>query len=132
MKEEIQQKFLEMQTLTAQIKKMQQQAAQLEQQRMELQNLADSLEEVKKLKAGTEILAPMGAGIFLKADIKETDRVIMNVGANVTVNKSVDEASEVIQHQIEQLAMIEEEMNMELRTASIRAQQLNQDIQAVQ
>jgi len=54
--------------------------------------LASNLKELKNVQKGNEMYVPMGAGIFVKAQTEETHNVVMNVGAGVCVEKTVDEA----------------------------------------
>lgn len=53
---------------------------------MTLQNIKD--------KKGAEVLVPVGAGVYLKATIEDSEKVIMGIGADVAVEKNVDESVE--------------------------------------
>ncbi len=128
-KNNVNEKYLELQILNQQIRQLQQQIANLENQAMELEVLEDNLEELKKVKEGTEILVSLGAGIFAKASLKDNKKLIMNVGSNTMVKKEVDEAKKVVTDQIDQMKTLIEDISMELEHAAVRIQETQRDIQ---
>jgi prefoldin alpha subunit len=122
-------KYLEMQILSQQIKQLQQQIMNLENQMVELEVLEDNLEELKKVKEGTEILVSMGAGIFAKAQLKDNKKVIVNVGTNTMVKKEIDDAKKLVTDQLDQMKQLIAEITGELEKAAIRIQETQQEIQ---
>jgi prefoldin alpha subunit len=51
-----------------------------------------TLEGIKGKPKGSETLAPIGAGSFVRTELADTEKVIMGVGAGVAVEKSVDDS----------------------------------------
>src|SRR3989338_2449099 len=86
---EMQEKYIELQLLDQQIKQMQKQIQLVEQQVMELSSVKQSLDEIKNIEKGTEVLAPLSSGIFAKAEIKDIDKLLVNVGADVVIEKDL-------------------------------------------
>ncbi len=109
---------------------MQQQLQLLEHQLQELDQVKDAISEMKKAENGQEILVPLGAGVFSKANVKDNEKVIMNVGSNVAVSKSLDEAKVLVEKQIEELKNIQEQMNQEFAGISQQMQFLQMAQQA--
>lgn len=68
----------------------------------ELEILEDTLDAVKG-KEGAETLVPVGAGSFIKAQLKDTDEVIMSIGAGVAMKKTLNDAKETIDEQKKEL-----------------------------
>ncbi len=74
--------------------------ARIYQARLELvsTSLADiyvanqTLEGIKGKTKGSEILAPIGAGSFLKTEVTDTEKIIMGIGAGVAIEKPVDDS----------------------------------------
>ncbi len=128
-KSNVNEKYLELQMLNQQIKQLQQQIVNLENQMMELEVLEDNLEELKKVKEGTEILVSMGAGIFAKAQLKDNKKVIVNVGTNTMVKKEVDGAKSLVTDQLDQMRQLISEITEELENAAIRIQATQGEIQ---
>jgi len=68
------------------------------QQVHELEEFSKTLEELDK-NDDKEILAPLGKGVFAKAERKD-EKLFVEVGADVLVRKTPEEARKVIQEQI--------------------------------
>lgn len=125
---ELQQKYLELKSLEQQINNNQQQISILNKQINEFKNLSDNLVKIKQTKKDTEMFSPLGAGIFLKAELKDSQNVIMNVGSNTFVLKTVDEASDLIKKQIEELGGIIHQLELNFQELIMHAQKLEQEI----
>ncbi|MBU4242512.1 MAG: prefoldin subunit alpha [Nanoarchaeota archaeon] len=128
MNEDLQQKYLEYQQLTNQLNYGQQQILQLEKQYMELDTLNNALEDVKNTKEGTEIIASLGSGLYIKTSLKSNSKIIMHVGANTNVTKTPDDAKKVIEDQMEQLKKIIGDMRTDLQKGVVRMQQLQKEL----
>lgn len=57
-----------------------------------------ALEEVQKLSEGEELLIPLGAGIYVRAKLSNKSNVIVTIGANVMVEKTLEEAQRTIEN----------------------------------
>jgi prefoldin alpha subunit len=128
-KSNVNEKYLELQILNQQIRQLQQQIVNLENQAMELEVLEDNLEEIKKVKEGTEILVSLGAGIFAKAQLKDNKKLIVNVGTNTMVKKDVDDAKKLVSDQIGQMKELIIDISNELEKAAVRIQETQHEIQ---
>jgi prefoldin alpha subunit len=62
-----------------------------------------SLESLEEVEMGTEILVPAGAGVFVNANIGNVNRVIVGVGAEVSIEMSVEDAKQEITGRLEEL-----------------------------
>ena len=61
--------------------------------------ILEGLDEMSKKKPGEEMLVPISNGIFAKAKLDDTSKLVINVGSNVAAEKSVDDAKELIKKQ---------------------------------
>lgn len=68
----------------------------------EVDTLVNTLDEIKD-KDSVEAFVPVGAGSFVKGDLKNTDEIIISIGAGYAVKKDVEGAKEVIAGQKEDL-----------------------------
>ena len=74
--------------------------ARIYQSRLELINASltdiymanQTLEGIKGKPKGSETLAPIGAGSFVKTEVADTEKIIMGIGAGVALEKSVDDS----------------------------------------
>jgi prefoldin alpha subunit len=62
-----------------------------------------ALDGVEKEKEGTELLVPIGGSSYVKAKLATTDKIIVGMGAGVSVEKTVPEAKELIKKRLEDL-----------------------------
>lgn len=111
----LQELYIEFSNLDHNIKQMHKQMQILEAQLAELIMGMQSLDELKKVKAGTEILVPISSGVYAKAELKDNENLIVNVGANTTVIKGIDSTKKIIENQIEEMRKIQEQMIEEIQ-----------------
>ncbi len=62
-----------------------------------------TLEGLEKEKAETEMLVPIGGSSYVKVRLAGVDRVVLGVGAGVSVEKPVGEARAVLRARFEEL-----------------------------
>ncbi|MFH1399941.1 MAG: prefoldin subunit alpha [Nanoarchaeota archaeon] len=75
----------------------------LEQQIMDVQQLIASLEEFSTLKGGETILLPLAHGIFAKGTLVDKDHLVVHVGSDVAVTKTVAETKALLTTQLEEM-----------------------------
>jgi prefoldin alpha subunit len=107
---ELQQNQFEMQILGAQIQQVEQQIQMLGQQTSDLNLLAENLSELDKVESKTDIVVPLGAGIFIEAKLKESREILMNVGSGVMTKKSFTSAQEILTKQSNDLVGLMKQM----------------------
>jgi prefoldin alpha subunit len=73
-----------------------------------------TIEELEALEEGIETMVPIGAGSFVYGRFDDLSKVIVNVGAGISVEKSIDGAKEILNHRKEELGKILENMNVSL------------------
>ena len=117
----LQKLYLQFQILDQNIKQIQQQATTLNAQLVELVGATHNLEDLKNVKKGTEILVPISSGVYAKAEIKDNENILVNVGANTNVKKSVDDTKKIIETQIEEMKKLQKQMLEELNHLTTQA-----------
>lgn len=60
-----------------------------------------SLEGLEKEKKNSELLVPIGGSSFVKARLGNSDKLIVGMGAGVSVEKTMQEAKEIIKQRLE-------------------------------
>ena len=124
-----QEMYMEYQMLDQHIKKMQAQLEAITNQLMEAASTNSAIDELDKIKSGREIFVPISSGIFIKATIKETSDLLVNVGAGAVVQKSRASAKKLVQAQIEEMKKIHERMVSELEKMAGRGGVIQQALQ---
>ena len=107
-------KYAELRIASVQIKQLQQQIEALEEKRQELGTAVSSLDELKNAQKKTAMLAPITEGIFASATLDNNDELIVNVGGNVCVKKTVDEAKGMLKEKLQEISGYQESMLEEL------------------
>lgn len=75
----------------------------------ELTSAEESLNAIEG-KENTETFVPIGAGSFVIAEIKNTDQVVMGLGAGAAAKKNIGEAKESISSQKKELEQLVDKM----------------------
>ncbi|HLC62380.1 MAG TPA: prefoldin subunit alpha [Candidatus Nanoarchaeia archaeon] len=126
-----QEMYMEYQMLDQHIKKMQAQLEAITNQLMEAASTNSAIDELEKIKNGMEIFVPISSGIFVKAAIKDTSDLLVNVGAGAVVQKGRASAKKLVQAQIEEMKKIHERMVSELGKMAARAGEIEQALQKI-
>ena len=124
----LQEKYIEMKTIEEHMKEVQKQAQMVEQQLAELITNAQSIEEFKKVKKGDEILVPISSGIFIKAELKDNNEFLVNVGADTVVKKGIDSTKELMEKQVEDMRELHVKISMQLQRLSIHASGIEEEL----
>jgi len=62
-----------------------------------------SLEGLEKEKENAELLVPIGGSSYVKVKLGSSDKVIVGMGAGVSIEKTLQEAKEIIKGRLENL-----------------------------
>jgi len=118
---------------------LQQQIGNLMAARSEMVATRDSLKGYQQTKAGTEILVPIGSGTLIKGKIASSDKVLVEIGADVVVERTPAEAVETIETRIKEIddtikRIQEDIVKLEEKIESIRpeAEKLMKQIESEQ
>ena len=68
----------------------------------EVDALSNTIDDIEG-KESVEAFVPVGAGSFIKGELKSTDEIIVSIGAGLAVKKDADGAREIIAGQKEDL-----------------------------
>ncbi|MEK6812764.1 MAG: prefoldin subunit alpha [Nanoarchaeota archaeon] len=129
MKEEVQKKYLEFQLIQQQLEQLQQQHLLAQTQVTQLRVVKDALEEVQKTPLKNEVLAPLGAGVFVKTTLQENAKVLMNVGAKTAVSKPIGEARGIVEKQMTEVTAFEQDLQKAMMQFVARSQELQREMQ---
>ena len=127
--EKLQEKYAEYQMLENQLKQMQKQLEHVTEKISEVEELQFSIGDLKGVSSGTEIFVPISMGIFAKATLKENDSLIVNVGNNVVVNKTVEETKSLLANQVKEMGKMHAHLVQQMEKLAIRAEELQSELQ---
>ncbi len=91
-----------------------------------------TIEELEQEKAGAQTMVPIGSGSFVYAKLEMADKVVVNVGAGISIEKSCPEAKEILQRRKDELDKILEKMNTSLAQLANGMQAIEAHVTALQ
>jgi prefoldin alpha subunit len=111
----------QIQALSERFQQFQYQAESIAQQlnvlQITIRDLETALATITALKdepAGKETLVPIGFGSFVNATLTNTDKVVIGIGAGVSVEKKIDDAKALLEKRKVELTKYQEQMNSTL------------------
>ncbi len=130
--EAIQQKYMEFQYFQQQIEQVNHHLEMLAEQNAEIDLSISAVQELEKTKVDNEVLAPIANGIFLKAGLKDNQKLIVNVGSNTTVEKTIPETVKLLEKQKEEINKNIFEADNFLQQISAQAMKIFQQVEELQ
>jgi len=93
-------------------------------------NTKNTVENLKKgVNEGDEILVPIGGLVHIKADIKETKKVLLAVTQDVVIEKDLDSTLEFLENLIEQHNKQIQFLRQQLQALEVKLQEVSQLLQ---
>lgn len=130
-KERLKESYMEYQLLMQQLQQLQQNTSALEKHIVDLRNLNENLASLNQSEVDTETLMPLGSGIFVKGSLRDNNKVLMNVGSNVCIEKGIDEAKETVSKQLEEVTNVIIQLQHEIQSTTTRLSQLQKELQNI-
>lgn len=115
--------MMQIQMLSEEAEKIEQHVQMLDQQANELQEIRKSIEGIKNTSGNQEILANLGKGIFVKAEVKSKE-LLINIGKETIVKKTPEETIGIIDNQLLRLTEGKQELIS-------RIQEIQQQVQGL-
>lgn len=128
---EQQEYFMQVQMLGQEAERIEQQIQVIEQQVAELSAVKQSVESIRTSDDKREILANLGKGIFVKADLKDKE-LFINVGKDVIIKKTPEETIKVIDNETQRMMEGKSAMISRIQEIQENMQQLMQEMQSAQ
>ena len=104
-------KVMEFQLLQQQLEQMQKYLEEIELKLLEFHKTKESLSEMASLRSGSEAFIPLAQGIFAQGKIDETSTLLVNVGADIAVTKTIPQVKELIDKQVTELSEVKEQLD---------------------
>ncbi|HDR53379.1 MAG TPA: prefoldin subunit alpha [archaeon] len=131
MEQDIQLKAAQVDYLNQQIKALQMQLMEMEKTVEELSILRVGLQNIEGVRQGDDVLVPLGASVYAKGQMQDVRKVIVNVGAGIFVEKTINDALPMVDRQLEQVARHEELIIQNITLLNSEAEKLTQELNQV-
>ncbi|MEM5854784.1 MAG: prefoldin subunit alpha [Candidatus Aenigmatarchaeota archaeon] len=99
---ELQEKIMIHRLIEAKIESLLKQREALIKSLMEIEESINGIEELKN--KGDDVLFSLGSQTYIPCKIVEKDKIIVEVGANVAIEKSLEEGKQILQKRKEELS----------------------------
>ncbi len=95
-----------------------------------LREAVSAIESIKSLKdnTGSDTLMPLGMGTFVKSQISSNEKIVLNIGAGVAVEKNPDSAINFLESRIKEIEVALQEIAAKKQDAATRLEQGKQEI----
>ncbi|MBU4454027.1 MAG: prefoldin subunit alpha [Euryarchaeota archaeon] len=103
--------------------------------KLTIKDLETALTTITALKdepAGKETLVPIGFGSFVNATLTNTDKVVIGVGAGVSVEKKIEDAKIFLEKRKEELTKYFEQLNNAFGKLAEEMQNIERTVQMQQ
>jgi len=97
--ERVKERFMEFQQLQQKIEQVTAHIEMLNQHNMELEESKNAIAELGVSSKGSDVFAPIANGIFIKATLSDTATLLVNVGSNTVVEKTIEEVIDLLSEQ---------------------------------
>jgi len=96
--EEIRRMLVELRLLEGSARTLESRLAVVDTALSEILIANSTLEGIKNKLKGTEALVPVGAGSFIRVELADSEKIVMGVGAGVSLEKSVSDSIESLKN----------------------------------
>jgi prefoldin alpha subunit len=101
--EELRKLSVEMRFLEQTAENLQQRISMINAAMTDLTYASMTLEDVEKEKEDAELLVPIGGSAYVKAKLANPDKVVVGLGAGVSVEKTLQEAKTIVKERLDEL-----------------------------
>ena len=118
---------LKLQIMKSQLQSMEQQHAEIDMKKKQLEDMKKIIHEFKAEK-GAKAFSEIGLGIYAETEMKDTEKLLVNIGSNLLVKRTPAEVSKMLNKQIKILNDIQSEIFAEIEKISTEAHAIQHDL----
>ncbi|MEM7816915.1 MAG: prefoldin subunit alpha [Candidatus Aenigmatarchaeota archaeon] len=112
--EKLKEAYIQYQMLKQQLNALNSQKSLLE-KNIELMNeTIENMKEINSVQEGKEILSSIGNGVYVKAELKNNKNVIIEIGSDIMIEKSIPEAILLLEKKKEEAKEIVEKIDNQI------------------
>jgi prefoldin alpha subunit len=126
----LQEKVMTYRMLQSHMQEIRKEAELVERKYIEVEASRQFLEDLKKGKTDTEVLLPVGAGIFAKGKLTDKN-LLIDIGAGVLSGKSVDKVTVIVEEQKTEIEAAVKKLNKDMKDTVQKLNELGPELQAL-
>lgn len=97
---------------------------------MEIRSTLAALEAIEKNKVGAQLIVPIGSGSFIRATLADNKKVLVGVGADISIEKTTEGAKTLLDSRAKELTKTLEGLQKSAVDLTSRITALNEAAQA--
>jgi prefoldin alpha subunit len=129
--EELQAKYLQLQLLKQQLNELAETRNSIIERAGELATSIDALQKLDKVVKGDEIWSSIGSSAFVRSDIKDTQHVLVGIGAGVVIKETGEKAVKIMEGRLQDLKNLERELLEEVAKFARAIELLEPQVEAL-
>jgi|Deesub1362A_J573_1020465.scaffolds.fasta_scaffold00057_5 prefoldin alpha subunit len=98
---------------------------------LDLMVVKESLDQIKEIGTDNEVLVPIGGGTLVKAKIIDTEKVIVGLGADVSVKKTISDAKGYLENRISWMEKTRNETTERLQYILSKLEEITPKVQQI-
>lgn len=126
---ELEARYTEHQIIEQQLKQFQNQVQALDNQLLEVNTLLQGIDDLNETKKNTDMLFPIANGIFMKGKFQDNSKVLVNIGAGIVVENTIEETKKLMQKQLKNIEKLKEETINEMQKLIINMSKLEEELE---
>jgi prefoldin alpha subunit len=130
--DQMKEKYMQFQMLQQQMEQMSQHLEMFNQQMQDLDISIGAVKDLGEAEENNELLAPIADGIFFKGKLSDNKKLVVNVGSNVTVERTIPEVVELLEQQKIEVGNKMKEADEVMQHISKEAVKIYQDVEESQ
>src|SRR3989338_7805110 len=127
--QEMQEKYIEVQILKQQISAYVEQKQALDEKQNEIGATIEALKTLPTVKSGEEMWSNLGSGTFVRSDIKDTEKVLVAIGAGVVSKEPLARAIDILESRLNEINEAIEQIIMQANAMVERINQLEPELE---
>lgn len=124
----LQQAYMQLQLIEQQLKGVEEQVVEIETKKQELAVLKEGLSELGKTKKNSASFSPIGMGIYAKSTVLDTKKLLVNIGSNIFMEKTVEEISKNLDTQVKKFNQLSQQLTQNYQILAAQSQALQHQL----
>lgn len=129
LEEEVQKKYIHLQIIKQQLSAYVEEKTLLDKKIEGLTETIETLKKLGKIKSGEEIWSQIGSNSYVRSDIKDTQKVLVSVGAGIVVKEKRAAAIELLKKQLDEMKNVDENIISEIMKLNSESEKLETELQ---
>jgi len=110
----MQRKYVQMQLLKNQLNGLIDEKKMINERVEELMVTLNALQNLEYMKSGNEIWSTLGSSVFVMSDVKDTENVLVGVGAGVVIKDTRENAIKIVESKLNEINRFDQEIVAEI------------------